>query len=126
MKKIDRITIKDIRKLLDKIYKLFKKYSKEDWNGYNASPLKHLHYACLFVHKLNNYPKTLLKKLDIIPEPDGAICFEWWKSKKNFMSVSVKEDELLYCYTIQGKHKYGETNFEGINLVFNTLKEGNF
>jgi hypothetical protein len=47
----------------------------------------------------------------IWPEEDGDVCFEWYKSTRNVLSISVSDQSYIYAYLINTEHSHGTIPF---------------
>ena len=106
-------TTKAMTDLVNKIYDVYNERQDENWDGYGAEPLKFLPQSLKFAESLSSESRLLVESVDIIPENDGCLCFEWYKSNEKNISVSVKGEKLIYNYEIDGMKDCGETNFCG-------------
>ena len=116
---IDERVIKNLKK---KINDLYDEHQNPNWDGYDAEPLRYLQQSLKFVDTFLFEP-ILLDTLDIAPENDGCLCFEWFKSKDNFISISVKNDKLIYNYKIEAEEGCGETNFHGKQMLIEKIRK---
>ncbi len=113
---------KPITDLINKIYDVYNERQEKNWDGYGAEPLKFLPQSLKFAKSLFVESRLLAESVDIIPENDGCLCFEWYKSDKTFISVSVKDEKLIYNYEIAGAKGCGETNFYGKKDIIEKIK----
>ena len=113
---------KPITDLKNKIYDVYNERQDENWDGYGAEPLKFLSQSLKFADSLFFESRFLVESVDIIPENDGCLCFEWYKSDEKFISVSVKGEKLIYNYEISGVKGCGETNFFGKKDIIEKIK----
>ena len=101
---------KPIKDLKDKICDVYNERQDDNWDGYEAEPLKFLPQSLQFAESLFFESRLLVESVSIIPENDGCLCFEWYKTDKKFISVSIKDEKLIYNYNIGGAKGCGETN----------------
>ena len=111
--------------MINEIYNVYNERQDENWDGYGAEPLnsKSLNQSLKFAKSLFSESRLLVESVDIIPENDGCICFEWYKSNEKFISVSVKGEKLIYNYEIRGEKSCGETNFYGKEDLIKKIKQ---
>ncbi len=114
---------KPIEDLKNKIYNIYNERQDKNWDGYGAEPLKFLPQSLKFAESLFSESRLLVESVDIIPENDGCLCFEWYKSDEKFISVSVKGEKLIYNYEIYGEKSCGETNFYGKKSIIEKIKQ---
>ena len=114
---------KIVIELKEKINNIYSEHQNENWDGYNAEPLKYLQQSLKFADAFLFEPKLLIESMDIVPENDGCLCFEWFKSKDKFISISVKGDKLIYNYKIGAEEGCGETNFSGKQTLIERIKK---
>ena len=115
----DRKPIEDLR---NKICNIYNERQDENWDGYRAEPLEFLSQSLEFADSLFSESRLLVESVDIVPENDGCLCFEWYKSDEKFISVSVKDETLIYNYEIAGAKGCGETNFFGKKDIIEKIK----
>ena len=113
----------EVQKLKNNIREVYSEYQHQDWDGYKAEPLKYLEESLKFADTFSFEPTPLTQFVDIVPENDGCLCFEWFKSKSKFISISVKEDTLIYNYKIGEEEGCGETNFSGKQMLIAKIKQ---
>ena len=109
--------------LQDKIHNVCKEHQNTNWDGYGAEPMKYLRQSLQFANDLYDDLGLFIESVDIIPENDGCLCFEWFKNNNNFISISVKNDKLIYDYKIEDEEGCGETNFSGKNMLVEQIKK---
>ena len=114
---------KPITDLKNKIYDVYNERQNENWDGYGAEPLKFLPQSLKFAESLFSESRLLVESVDIIPENDGCLCFEWYKSDDKFITVSVKDEKLIYNYEINGEKGCGERNFYGKKDIIEKIKQ---
>ncbi len=114
---------KPLKDLKDRINQVHEDHQEEGWDGYGAKPIQNLSQALQFAEALFQESRLLVEQVDIIPENDGAICFEWFVSYEQYVSVSVKNDKLIYHYQIGEEKGCGETNMAGKQMLFEKIKK---
>ena len=116
---------KPLKSLTNKICDVYNSHQEENWDGYGAEPLplEFLPQSLEFAKILFAESRLLAESADIIPENDGCLCFEWFKSDEKFISVSVKGEKLIYNYEIGGAKSCGETNFSGKKHIIEKIKQ---
>jgi hypothetical protein len=83
-----------------------------DWDGYGAAPVK-ADTVARAVHFLYALPPGMPRPT-IGAEPDGHLTFEWYKSPRWTLSVSVSPDGNLYYSCLLGPaSKFGTEPFWG-------------
>ena len=102
------LTDKNISRELEKI---FEECSSENWDGDRAKPISKevLRNAIIFLESL----PSDVEPPQIAAEPDGAICFEWYRSPEKVISVSINPGGQLYYAALvgaQGKHGKGSVS----------------
>ena len=110
----------ELGKLKDKIKTVFNEHQRKGWDGYGAEPMLYLEQSLKFADQI---PVNLIKSLDIIPENDGCMCFEWFKSHEHFITISVCDDKLIYTYKIGDDDSYGEIYFTDRKWLFEIVKK---
>ena len=108
--------------LTDKIRQVHDEHQKENWDGYGAKPVQDLQQALKFAKALFQESRLFIEKVDIIPENDGTICFEWFLSHTQYVAVSVKNNKLIYHYQLGEEKGCGETNIFGKQMLFEKIK----
>ena len=114
---------KPLMDLQSDIIQVYDEHQKEGWDGYGAKPIQNRPQALQFAEALCQESRLLAEQVDIIPENDGAICFEWFISKERHIAVSTKNNTLIYHYQIEEEKACGETNFAGRQMLFGKIKE---
>ena len=109
--------------LSNKITQVYDEHQEENWDGYGAKPVQSVEQALKFAKELVQKSRLFIEKVDIIPENDGAICFEWFLSHKQYVAISVKNDNLIYHYQLGEEKGCGETNFAGKKMLFEKIKQ---
>ena len=97
----------NLRKKIDEVYL---ECRDEDWDGYGAIPISHSNYerALEFFRSLLLGSGRAIEEVDIIPENEGNLCFEWFKAKDRLISISVTGDKLIFNYKIEDSKGCGE------------------
>ncbi len=107
--------------LKQKVMNVYYGHQKRNWDGYESEPVKHLISSLKFAETVSS--EALTELIDIVPENDGCLCFEWFKSNNRFISVSVKDDKLIYNYKIGDEEGCGETTFAGKQMLVEQIKK---
>ena len=96
--------------LLEELSLVAEKCDAANWDGYGASPVAKQTYS---------HARSFLDALPVgtpVPtvgaEPDGHLTFEWYRSPRRLLSVSVSpEGELHYAALIGPAKAYGTEPF---------------
>ncbi len=112
-----------LKNLKNKIQKVYNKHQIKNWDGYNAQPLKWLPKALQFADILFQNSYDLIESVDIIPENDGCLCFEWFKSNNCLISISIKDDIIIYNYKIESTKGCGEVTLSGSYILIDQIKK---
>ena len=107
--------------LQQKVVDVYHKHQEKNWDGYESEPIKYLFWSLKFAEVVSSAALTEL--IDIIPENDGCLCFEWFKSNNRFISISVKDDKLIYNYKTGEEEGCGETTFAGEQMLVEQIKK---
>jgi hypothetical protein len=86
--------------------------SSGNWDGYGAAPIgeETLFQACSFLEAL----PLGTRAPSVGAEPDGHITFEWYRSPRRTLSVSVSpESDLHYAALVGPAKAYGTEPFLG-------------
>lgn len=118
-KKNDEIS----KKLKNEIQTIYHEHQKKNWDGYGAEPLKWLPEALNFADMLLQESQDIVESVDIVPENDGCLCFEWFKSDTRLISISIEDDKLIYNYRIEDEKGCGEVNFSGSQMLIDQIKQ---
>ncbi|MDE0092079.1 MAG: hypothetical protein OXN83_02195 [Oligoflexia bacterium] len=103
---------KPLTELINRIYNIYHKHQRENWDGYGAEPIQYLSQSRQFAKALFLEARTLIESLEIIPENDGCLCFEWFKSSNKYITISVKGNILIYTYKFGNNRRgCGEATF---------------
>jgi hypothetical protein len=105
-------------RLLQKLDNLYNDCSVPGWDGYNAHPISKKGYfeAKKLINKL--VVVTFIPMPDIVPEPSGAIAFEWSEGKRRTFIASVGgNNEIVYAGLFGLNKAYG-TEYFGDTLPF--------
>jgi hypothetical protein len=83
------------RQLHDQAMEIGEECSETGWDGYGAAaiPRESVIKAMYLVHQLPNSVKPPY----LVPSPGGYISFEWHDSEKRVLSVSPKNDLLIWA-----------------------------
>lgn len=98
----------------------------DDWDGYGATPLSVGAYseARQFIRALpNSWPMP-----EVVPEPEGSIALEWYKSKARLLILSFNGTGRIAYAGLFSKEEpiHGKWNFAGkipglFHLLLNAL-----
>ena len=66
---------KPILELKEKIYNVYYECQTENWDGYEAEPIRYLSQSLQFADVLFSESRMLIESVDIIPENDGCPLF---------------------------------------------------
>ena len=118
---------KDIEKPLEdlgnKICNIYHEHKEKNWDGYGAEPIKYLEQSLQFATDLFSVSRILVESVDIIPENDGCLCFEWFKSDSKYVNVAVKGDKLIYTYKLGDEKACGEVTYSGKQAIIEQIKK---
>ena len=112
-----------IENLKQQIQNVYNKHQEKNWDGYDAEPIKYLSQSLQFASALFSESQLLIESIEIVPENDGCLCFEWFKSHKNYITISIKNDKLIYNYTIGDEKGCGEASFAGKEMLINQIRK---
>jgi hypothetical protein len=86
---------------LQSIDNLYKAYSSENWDGFQAKPIsiKALEEA----KKLISLLPSTFPLPEVMPEPGGEIAFEWYKNKQYIFIISVGGNNIITYAGIFGE-----------------------
>ena len=113
---------KPLLELQNKIYNIYDEHQIENWDGYGAEPIKYLNQSIQFAKALFDESRLLVESVDITPENDGCLCFEWFRTDSKFINISVKDNKLIYNYEIGDEKGCGETTFSGKQICIEKIK----
>lgn len=110
--------------LIQALYKIFKECSEEGWDGYNALPITEDVYieAKRFIE---NLPLVFIPTLEIIPEPNGEIAFEWAKGKRQiFVASVIGRNEIIYAGLFGTNKTHGTEYYDDFlpSIIIENLK----
>ena len=114
---------KPLKSLKEKIYRIYDENQEPNWDGYGAEPVKYLEQSLNFAEVLFKESRLLVESVEIVPENDGCLCFEWFKAENMLMNISVKENKLIYDYQIENNEGCGETSFDGYKKLLKNLMQ---
>ena len=117
---LDDIFYKNIK---NEILNVYSERQKANWDGYGAEPIKYLSQALHFAKDLFLESRSLTQSVDIIPENDGCLCFEWFKSDNKLISISVGSERLAYNYKLGDEEAWGEVSFSGKQMLIEKIKK---
>ena len=101
------------RNVLEDLEKIRSTCSEEGWDGFDATPISDsvIQQAKAF---LSTMPLDM-HPIDVSPEPDGHISFEWYRATTRVLSVSVSPSGDMHYAAIIGPAKsYGTEPFTGV------------
>ena len=111
-----------LSELENKIHNIYSEHREENWDGYGAEPVKYLFQSLQFAKDLFLESISLIESVNIIPENDGCLCFEWFKSDDKFISISVESDQFIYNYKLGDEKGCGEVSFSGKQMLIEQIK----
>ncbi len=114
---------KPLEELENKIYNVCAEHQEKNWDGYGAEPIKYLDQSLQFAEDLFSESRILVESVDIIPENDGCLCFEWFKSDSKYINVAVKGDKLIYTYKLGDEKACGEVTHSGKQTIIEQIKK---
>ncbi len=86
--------------------------SDDNWDGYGADALDQSTFRQAYIFAEALPPGIAVPHVGA--EPDGSICFEWYKNPRRTLSVSVTADaELHYAALLGASRAYGSEVFLG-------------
>lgn len=109
--------------LENKIYNIYLEHQDKDWDGYCAEPIQYLNQSLQFAKDLFFESRVLIESVEIVPENDGCLCFEWHQSSSKFINISVKNDKLIYTYKFGEEKACGETTYSGKQMLIEQIKK---
>ena len=112
-----------LKELENRIYNIYNEYQEKNWDGYGAEPMQYLNQSLQFAKALFAESRILIESVEVIPENDGCLCFEWFKSNSKFVNISVKDDKLIYTYKFGDEKSCGETTFSGKHMLIEQVKK---
>lgn len=98
--------------LIQELLETFSECSTENWDGYEALPMKQ-EAVLEAVRFVANMP-ILMPDPDIVPEPSGDIGFQWSFGEDRILTVSFEGRNILTYAAILGsfeRTKYGKEYF---------------
>jgi len=101
-----------LEKARQELTELGNECAEPNWDGYGASPINPAAYsnACRF---LDNLPLGVRLPSPGI-DPDGELTFEWYRSPRRTLSISVSEEgDLNYAALIGSSRAHGREPFLG-------------
>ena len=106
--------------VFQKLDDVFAECSDPGWDGENAQPIPHevLRNAWLFLEAL----PLGIEPPDIDAEPDGAITFEWYRSPRKVLSVSINPDDQLYYAALLAASKRHGVDSAEVDISEDLLK----
>jgi hypothetical protein len=101
-----------LKQVLPDLQDIVLETSQPGWDGYNAEPVQGGTFAraCAFLESMPN----VIPPPTVSAEPDGQIAFEWYKSPRRTLSISVSPTGELHYAALFGSNKsYGTEIFFG-------------
>jgi hypothetical protein len=102
----------DRSRTLEELYTLANECAAPDWDGFGSSPVipETVLAASVFVEALPiGIPMPVVSA-----EPDGQVTFEWYRSPRRVLSVSISpEGEIHYAALLGTSKSYGTEPFFG-------------
>lgn len=95
--------------LLQSLAEIYEECSSEGWDGENAKPVSGgaLLNALIFL----NYLPLGTKLPEISPEVDGSFAFDWYKSPRQVLSVSIDANGGIHYAALIGMFRRSGTDF---------------
>ena len=90
------------------LFDVSERCKRAGWDGDSAEPVMHDTYLNAY-RFLESLPLGIQKQPSVGVEPDGHITFEWYKSPRHTLSVSVSPDGFLYFSALLGLQKTNGT-----------------
>ena len=118
-----RAVEKPLEELRNRIFNVYNEHKKKNWDGYGAEPMKYLDQSLQFADDLFSESRTLVESVDVIPENDGCLCFEWFKSNSKYINISVKGDKLIYTYKLGDEKACGEGTRSAKETIIEQIKK---
>jgi len=105
------------QQLFDHLYEVYRECCEVNWDGYDATAIsKSTYFEAI---KLIELIPSFLPEPEIIPEPTGAIAFEWYKGKRFVFVISVGGENIITYAGLFGKNsKTHGTEYFADNLPF--------
>lgn len=98
--------------VFDELYSVAERCLVRDWDGYGAAPVSADAYA-LASQFLRALPLGIAAP-SVGAEPDGQLTFEWYRSPRRLLSISISPDGDLHYAALLGPNKaYGTEAFFG-------------
>ena len=87
--------------LIQEIQGLYREYSENNWDGYGADRISPGAY--LEAKKVAGLLPPDLPVPDVMPEPNGNIAFEWYRSKRYIFVLSVEGSSVINYAGLSGR-----------------------
>lgn len=111
-KAISEVNISEAK---EEIATLYLTHRKSNWDGYGALPISRA--ACFEAMRFLTMLPEAVEMPEVVPEPDGNIALEWYKSKYEHLFVSFSGNGVV---TFVGK--FGQlTRSEGVEYFFASI-----
>jgi hypothetical protein len=101
------------KRVLEELIKVTEECSSANWDGYGAEPISNesfwqaYHFLCALPL---GFPTP-----SVGAEPDGQLTFEWHRSSRRTLSISVSpEGDLHYAALLGASKVYGTEPFSGV------------
>lgn len=87
------------KRLFEEFLTLPRKYAEAGWDGYDAMPLakQSFEYAYQLLACINKWIPLPLMLVD----PEGNVCFEWYKSRNDRLTITFSKHEKCYALLVQ-------------------------
>jgi hypothetical protein len=102
--------------MLQVLAALFEECSVPGWDGYDAQPLNKEAYLEARKLILSLPIVSFIPMPEIVPEPSGAIAFEWSKGKRRTFVASVGGNSEIVYAGLYGLNKAHGTEYFGDSL----------
>ena len=87
--------------LIQEIQELYKEHSENNWDGYGAERISP--GAFIEAKRVAEMLPQDLPEPDVIPEPNGDIAFEWYRSKRKVFIISVDGSSVINYAGLYGR-----------------------
>jgi hypothetical protein len=100
------------KRVLEDLVRVAEECRSENWDGYGAAPITNETFWQAY-HFLSALPLGF-RNPSVGAEPDGHLTFEWHRSSRRTLSVSISpEGDLHYAALIGFSKAYGTEPFSG-------------
>ncbi len=101
------------KRVLEDLIKVAEECSSANWDGYGAEPITNETFWQAY-HFLSALPFGFPTP-SVGAEPDGHLTFEWHRSSRRTLSISVSpEGDLHYAALLGASKAYGTEPFSGV------------